>query len=234
MEKLGLIGGLGPESTLDYYKLIIKKYQQKNNSVGTKLPEFLISSVDLYSLLTYINENRLDKLTDFLLDKVNELYKAGATFCAIGTNTPHVVYKPLAHRSPIPVISIVDATFHKAKALNLKKLLLLGTKYTMTHKFYQEAFTANSIELITPNEQDINRIDNWIFSELEHGVIKSSTKNELLSIIKKYKDNFNLDGVILGCTELPLILTESSFGLEFLNTTDIHSDALVDYMLNNH
>lgn len=225
MKRVGIIGGTGPESTIDYYKMIINKYQAIKNDGS--YPELIIYSIDLQKGVNLINDNRLDDFADYLLDAFTSLYKAGADFGILSANTAHLVFDFLKEKSPIPLISLIEETCKKTDELNIKRVGLLGTKFVMNSDLYKSELEKYNISVIVPNEDEIEKIHNWIFSELELGIIKDETRNQFLNIIKRMKEEDNIEGLILGCTELPLILTKDEFDIKFLNTTEIHVDRVV-------
>src|SRR6266853_592363 len=148
MKTLGIIGGLGPESTLDYYQRIIALFRERTGD--RHYPEFVIVSVDLRKGLDFMESNDLSGMANYLLEGINKLARAGADFGIISANTPHIVFDEVSPKSPIPLISIVEATHTAAKAQNLKRLALFGTRYTMQGKFYVNLFSREGIELLVP------------------------------------------------------------------------------------
>src|SRR4029079_3133883 len=152
MKTLGIIGGLGPESTLDYYQRIIALYRERTGN--RHYPEFVIVSVDLRKGLDFLDANDLSGMDHFLLEGIGKLARAGADFGIISANTPHIVFDEVASKSPIPLISIVEATRAAAKMQNLKRFLLMGTRYTMQASFYPTVFARDAIELLLPDLQD--------------------------------------------------------------------------------
>ena len=230
MKKIGMIGGFGPESTLDYYRLIIDQYHQQQGE--RSLPEVIIYSMDMYTLLTLVEQKRWDDLTEFLLKGVNTLHKAGADFGIISANTPHIVYDRLNSSSPIPLISIVEETSKKAKEIGLHRVGLLGTSFTMQSDFFQKVFANYNISIVVPREQEQEYIQHKLMTEIELGQFLEETREGLLTIVKRMVDEDSIQGLILGCTELPLILTKDEFGIPFLNTTKIHVDSAIRYCLN--
>lgn len=229
MKRIGIIGGIGPESTVDYYKLIINAFHEKRFNLG--YPEIIIYSANLSELMKILDLKDWNALTDWLLKKIDALQKAGAEFAVIGSNTPHIVFEQVKSRAPIPMLSIIEETCKIAKKRGLKKLGLLGTKFTMESDFFKKPFLIKEMEVFVPEKVDQKLIHHRLFSEIELGIIKDSTREELLSIVKKMIDSYLIDAIILGCTELPLILTEDKFGIPFLNTTAIHAESIVEYCI---
>jgi len=229
MKRIGIIGGIGPESTVDYYKRIIGAFNKKYADLG--YPEIIIYSANLSSLMRILETNDWESLADWLLEKVLSLQKAGAEFVVIGSNTPHIVFDEVSSRSPIPMLSIIEETCKHAKKRGHKRLGLLGTKFTMESDFFKKPFAKNEMAVMVPEREDQELIHHRLFSEIELGIIKDSTRADLLSIIKKMINRHSIDAVILGCTELPLILTQDEFGIPFLNTTAIHAESIVNYCI---
>ncbi len=229
MKKIGLIGGLGPESTVDYYKLIIDAFNTQH--VELAYPDIIIYSANLNEFMKIMERGNFDALTDWLLNMIEILYRAGADFAAIGSNSPHIVFEEVKRRSPLPLLSIVEATRGKAQELGLKRPGLLGTIFTMESDFYQKVFDEGGMPLTVPGRNDRVFIQEKLFSEIEMGIIKDSTREDFLSIIRKMIDTDAIDSVILGCTELPLILDHDAFSIPFLNTTAIHGEVIVNYCI---
>lgn len=230
MRTLGIVGGLGPESTIDYYQRIIGLYRAR---IGDRhYPEFIIVSVDLKKGLDFMDANNLGGMADYLLEGIEKLARTGADFGLISANTPHIVFDEVASKSPIPLISIVEATCAAAKAQNLKRLALFGTRYTMQADFYPKVFAREHIELLVPEREDQEYIHDKYFSELVPGKFLPETRAGLLAIVDRMKTKSDIDGVILAGTELPLVLRDPGHnGIPFLDTTKIHCEAAVDQML---
>ena len=226
MKKIGIIGGIGPESTVDYYKRIIGAFHDTQDVSG--YPEMMIYSADLSSLMKILEAGDWERLTDWLLEKVVALQKAGAEFAVIGSNSPHIVFDEVNARSPLPMLSIVEETCKHARERGLQKLGLLGTRFTMETDFFKKPFESKGMTVVVPEKEDQELIHHRLFSEIELGVIKDSTREELLFIVKKMIDRHAIEAVILGCTELPLILNKDAFGIPFLNTTAIHAESIVN------
>jgi aspartate racemase len=230
MKTLGIIGGLGPESTIDYYQRIIALYRERTGDGS--YPEFIINSVNLRKGLDFMDANDLDGMADYLLEAIGKLRRAGAEFGLISANTPHIVFDQIASKSPITLISIVEATCAAAKAYKLKRLALFGTRYTMRAPFYQKVFSRESIELLVPDSEDQDYIHHKYMNELVPGKFLAETRAGLLAIVDRMKANRDIDGVILAGTELPLILRDPDHnGVPFLDTTKIHCKAAVAEML---
>lgn len=229
MKTIGIIGGLGPESTVDYYKEIITAFNTKYSQYA--YPEILIYSANVHELMKFVENTDWAGLSEWLLKKINSLKLAGADFLSIASNTPHIVFDQIKSKSPLPLLSIVEATCRKAQDLGLKNIGLMGTKLTMKTDFYKKPFVSKGISVVVPTEEEQNLIHHRLFSEIELGILKDSTRDELLSIAKRMVEENKIDSLILGCTELPLILKENKFGIPFLNTSAIHCDGIVKYCI---
>ena len=229
MKTLGIIGGLGPESTIDYYGKIIALYRERTGDGS--YPQFIINSINMKKGLDFMEANNLAGMAEYLLEEIGKLARAGATFGLISANTPHIVFDEVASKSPIPLISIVEATCTAAKALKLRRLALFGTRFTMQGTFYPKVFSHEGIELVMPDAKEQAYLHDKYLNELVPGKFLSETRAGLLAIVDRMKAKSNIDGVILAGTELPLILRESSHkGVPFLDTTKIHCQAAVEEM----
>jgi len=230
MKTLGMIGGVGPESTIDYYKNIIAMYRERKRDGS--YPQFVINSINLQKGIDFLEANNLPGMTDFLMDEIEKLPKAGAHFGIIAANTPHIVFDEIAARSPIPLISIVEAACAYAKERGLKRLALFGTRYTMQADFYQKVFTREGIDLVVPEPKDQDYIHEKYFAELVPGIFLPETRENLLAIVDRMKVKMSIEGVLLAGTELALILRgESHNGMALLDTGKIHCQAAVNEML---
>jgi aspartate racemase len=227
-KRIGLVGGLGPEATLEYYKGIIDAFKSTDSSLN--YPEIIIYSVNLSELIGMMNRKEYDKVVVYLLGAIDSLKKAGAEFAAMSANTPHLVFDALVKISPLPLISIVETACDEALQLGLEQPGLIGTGFTMSGTFYQDVFGRREIPVILPEEQDMKIINEKLFTEIELGIFKDETRDLLIRIIEKMVRTRHIDGLILGCTEFPLILTEENYvGIPMLNTTQLHIDAIVKY-----
>jgi aspartate racemase len=230
MKTLGIVGGLGPESTIDYYERIIALYRERTRDGS--YPRFIIISVDLKKGLDFMEAGDLTGMAAYLLEAIGKLARAGADFGLISANTPHIVFDDVASKSPIPLISIVEATCAAAKTRKLQRLALFGTRYTMQGKFYVNLFSREGIELLVPEPNDQDYIHDKYMNELVPGKFLAETRAGLLAIVDRMKAKSDIDGVILAGTELPLILRDPEYnGIPFLNTTKIHVEAAVTEML---
>lgn len=230
MKTLGMIGGVGPESTVDYYKNIIALYRERRPD--GHYPQFVINSIDLQKGIDFLEANDLAGMTDFLLAEIQQLPRAGAEFGIIAANTPHIVFEEVKAKSPIPFISIVEASCDYARARSLKRLALFGTRYTMQADFYQKVFRRKGIELVAPETKDQDYIHKKYFAELVPGIFLPQTRENLLAVVDRMKAKIDIEGVLLAGTELALILRgESHNGIALLDTGKIHCQAAVNEML---
>jgi len=230
MKTLGIVGGLGPESTIDYYGKIIAFYRQRAGDGS--YPQFIINSVNMKKGLDFMEANNLADMAEFLLEEIGKLARAGATFGLISANTPHIVFDKVASKSPISLISIVEATCAVAKVRRLRRLALFGTRYTMQATFYPKVFSREEIQLFVPATGDQTYIHDKYLNELVSGKFLPETRCALLAIVDRMKAKHDIDGVILAGTELPLILRDREHnGIPFLDTAEIHCEAAVIEML---
>jgi aspartate racemase len=225
-----MLGGLGPESTVDYYRSIIASYRARKADGG--YPHVIINSLDVDRGIALLDAKRVGDLADYLASGVESLVRAGAEFGFIAANTPHLVFDEVQRRSSIPLLSIVRATSEYAKALGLKKLGLFGTGFTMRASFYSEEFQRAGMALVRPTESDMDVIHRKYIDELLNNRFLSETRSQVLSIAHRMKNEEGIEALVLAGTELPLLLRDSPHpGLEFLDTTKIHVEAIVDELL---
>jgi aspartate racemase len=232
MKTLGIIGGTGPETTVEYYRRLIVAYRER--SPEGHAPSLLINSIDSKKLVDLVTANELTQMADYLVEEVARLARAGAGLALIAANTPHLVFDEVQSRSPIPMLSIVTATRDAAAAAGYRRLALFGTRFTMQAAFFPQIFMARQIAIIMPNEAEQSYIHDKYMSELFAGVILPQTRERLLEIVQAMKERDGVEGLILGGTELSLILREATAaGLPVLDTTQIHVDAAVEWLLRN-
>lgn len=227
MCRIGMIGGFSPESTLDYYRLLIRAYRRDVSNESN--PEIIIYSMDVNYLTKLVGNKQWNELTQWLADGIDVLHKAGADFGFISANTPHIVFDKVQELSPIHLLSIIDETSKHIEKTGIKKVGLLGTKFTMQSGIFQRA--CENIQIFVPNEKEQEYIHNKLTSEIELGSFLDETRKGFLDIIKRMIEDNSIEGVILGCTELPLLLTKDEFGLPFFNTTKIHVESVIKYYL---
>ena len=226
MKRLGIVGGIGPESTIAYYRAIIGAGRE--TSPDRAYPPMLINSIDVQRVLQLVADGKLAALTEYLVAEVDVLEKSGAALGLIAASTPHIVFDEVARRSPIPLLSIVEAACAAAQEQRLKRVGLFGTRSTMQARFYPDVFARAGIEVVAPGEQEQAYIHEKYVGELVNGVFLPETRRGLLRIIEMLKDRERIDAVILAGTELPLILTDAmASDIPLLNTTQIHVQAAV-------
>lgn len=229
MRKLGLIGGIGPESTIHYYRYFIKQYRQRFQT--DHYPEFVVQSIDMTRMLELVYTAQWDELVDFLAQHINALKDLDVDYVAMASNTPHIVYDQLSQAVDVEVVSIILETCKVIAGLDINKALLLGTKSTMSAGFYQAAGREYEIEILTPSKADMDYVHRAYMEELVHNVIKPETKSRLIKIVSEQAQGADISGLILGGTELPLILNSDDFpSLSVFDTTQIHVSALLDRM----
>lgn len=231
MKKLGLVGGTGPESTVMYYRGLISGVGKIAGS--ERLPKLTIDSLSPFEVFEYCASGRLDELTEYLLRAVNNLAASGAEFAALTAATTHIVFDELVARSPIPLVSMVDETVREAQSRGLTTIGLLGTKFTMTNDFFRRPFEAAGIKVVIPTEADITVIQDKIANELEHGIVTDATGQLFINIIEQLIEDEQIEQVVLGCTELPLILNDAVSPVPCIDPVPIHIDALVQLITAN-
>jgi len=230
MKTVGIIGGIGPESTVEYYRFIIEGYRERQRDGS--YPSIVINSVDLDRLVKWINSDEMEPFTDYLVGEVQRLERAGVDFVVLAANTAHIVFDQIHARTSVPLISIVEATRDKVLSLGLKRPSLFGTGFTMRGQFYPNAFGKAGLPVITPNEEEKAFIHEKYFGELLKSVFLPETRTRLLEIVDRMKERDEIDCLILAGNELPLILRAPEHnGVPFLDTTRIHVERIVERLL---
>ena len=225
MKKLGLIGGIGPESTLLYYKNLVYLLQKE---VGpTFFPNLTIESLNVFDILAFCEDKDFDGLVSYLMKGINSLIAGGSEVIALIGNTPHIVFDQLQTRSSVPLISIVEATKDAAKHRDYAKIGLLGTKFTMQAEFFKKPFINAGIAVIAPHNDEQLFIAEKISNELEHGMISKETQKQMLQIVQRVHNEEGIEAIVLGCTELPLIFKEAILSVPVLDTLEIHIQELI-------
>jgi aspartate racemase len=226
MTTVGMLGGIGPESTVEYYRLLIAGDRQLRPDGS--YPSIIINSIDVTKLLAWMGANQLSEVTKYLVDELQKLARAGADFGIIAANTPHIVFDEVQRRSSIPLISIVEATCAEAGRRGITKAGLLGTRFTMQAGFYPDVFSRKGITLVVPQEDEQDYIHDKYIGELLKGIFLPETRERLLGIIESMKQRHQIQAVILGGTELPLLLRgDEACGIPLLDTTQIHVQAVI-------
>ncbi len=230
MKTVGIIGGIGPESTIEYYRGIIAGYRERQTDGS--YPSIILNSINLRVLLGLITANELDQATDHLVNELQKLARAGVDFGVIAAGTPHIVFDQVRERSPLPLISIVEATCDAAAKMNLKKIALFGTRFTMQGRFYKDVFSKAGIKLVVPEADEQAYIHDKYMNDLVHGIVLPETRERLLRILDQMKERDGVEGLILGGTELSLIIKDAEHnGLPILDTTRIHVARIVAELL---
>jgi aspartate racemase len=224
MTTLGIVGGLGPESTIDYYRRILEGWKRDDASSS---PSIIIDSLDVDRGLRLVEHDR-PALVEYLSASLNRLAAAGADFAAMAANTPHVVFDELAADSPIPIVSIVEACAEEAQRRGLRRLGLLGTRFTMEGRFYPNVFKRRKIAIVPPNKEERTWIHDRYVGQLLKGEFLDETRDGVTAVIKRLREEEKIDGVILGGTELTLLLSAPVVAdIPALDTTALHVAAIV-------
>ncbi len=221
MKTIGLIGGMSWESTVTYYKVINETIKRELG--GLHSAKILLYSVDFDEIEKYQASGEWDKSADVLSDAAERLERAGADFIIICTNTMHKVVPQMKERIGIPIVHIAEATADKLKEHGITTVGLLGTKYTMTQDFYKDKLIEAGIRVIIPDDNDVETVNAVIYDELCLGNIIPASKDKYLEIIRKLEDA-GAQGVILGCTEIGLLVNQKDVELPVFDTTLIHAE----------
>jgi aspartate racemase len=230
MKMLGIVGGIGPESTIEYYRQLVAGFRRRISDGS--YPPLLIDSIDVNRLLRLAAAPERRDLAGYLLESVARLARAGADFALMAANTPHLVFDEVAAVAPIPLVSIVRATCDFAKSHGLKRLGLFGTRFTMQAGFYEEIFQREELAIVLPGADEQVYIHDKYVQELVNGVFLPDTRQGLQHIARELRERDHIDGLILGGTELPLLLRDDGeIGIPLLDTTRIHVNAALDSML---
>jgi aspartate racemase len=224
MPTVGLVGGLGPESTIDYYRRIFQAWERIDASTA---PAIVIDSLDVRRGLFLVEHDR-PALIEYLLASLHRLARAGVDFGAITANTPHLVFDELAARSPVPLLSMIEVCADEARKRGLQRLALLGTRFTMEASFYPAVLRRHGIAVVSPAEADRAWIHRRYVGELLKGEFRDDARAQFTALVERLRDEPGIDGVILGGTELPLLLRDATIaGLPALDTTALHVAAIV-------
>ena len=229
MKTIGMIGGTSWESTLEYYRIINETVREKKGNEHSA--RILMHSIDFIDVKNFIDKEDFQGLTSFMISLAVNLEKAGADCLLICANTIHMLADEVQNKISIPLIHIADATAAVIKEKKFRKVGLLGTNFTMEKEFYKGRMKdKHQIETIIPNEDDRNFIQHLIFDELFSGIKKPTSKQRLLNIIDDLSQR-GAEGIIMGCTELPLIVKQKDTLIPLFDTVEIHAKAAVDFAL---
>jgi aspartate racemase len=232
MKLIGIVGGIGPESTIDYYRLFISTYRERKPDGG--YPPVVINSIDLAKVLKLVGSSDLAGLAAYMLEEIRRLARAGATHGLLSSNTPHIVFDEVQRTSPIPLISIVETACREAIARKLKRLGLFGTRFTMRGGFYQRVFAREGMEIVVPEAIDLEFIHDTYLNELVNGVVRAETRERYVAIARQMKNRQGIEALILGGTELPLLLRDAiDIGMTLLDTARLHVEAAVSELLSD-
>ena len=231
MNKLGLIGGTGPESTIVYYKEI--EYGVQKKSGQNFFPNLTIESLSVFEVLNFCGQQDYTGLAKYLLKGIRNLAAAGAQYAAFTGITPHIVFEQVAQNSPIPLISMVNTSRDFAHTQGYKKVGLLGTLPTMNGTFFQKSFAERGITAVTPTAEEKDYIGKKIETELEFGKVLPDTQNVFRKIAERMIQEEQVEAIVLGCTELPLLFNEISLPVPYIDVMQVHIQALIDLIVSN-
>jgi aspartate racemase len=224
MPIVGIVGGLGPESTIDYYRRLIELWREADPNSS---PSIIIDSLDVNLGIRLVTNDHAG-LTKYLLSSLERLSRAGCDFAALAANTPHIVYDALARQSPLPLLSIVEVCAEEARQRGYQRVGLLGTGFTMAASFYPEVFAQLGIEVAVPNERDRSWLHERYLGELLIGDFRQETRIGVGRIIDRLRENDHIEAIVLAGTELPLLLQSTTIAnLPVLDTTELHVRAIV-------
>jgi aspartate racemase len=224
-KRIGILGGISAESTVRYYDRIIKGYFERRRDYY--YPEVVIFSLNFQRFTDFEDKGDKAGYVAEIMSGVTALERAGAEFIIMAANSPHAVFDEVEGLARVPLLSIVKVTARYAARKGLRKLLLLGIKFTMQSSFYQDACREFGIEIVVPSSEEQDEVNRIIFEELARGVVRDESRVRLIVIIDKYP----VDGAILGCTELPLILRQEDSPVRLLDTLELHAEAALDFAL---
>lgn len=224
MKRLGIVGGIGPESTIVYYRAIVAASRERLGAA----PPILLNSIDVQKVLRLAEDDPVPGLRDYLVSEISVLARAGVSVGLIAANTLHIVFDEVRQQSPIELVSIVEAARDAARERGLTRLGVFGTKFTMQGRFYPDVFLPSGIELVCPAADEQAFIHDKYVGELLRNTFLPTTRDHLQRIIQAMKDRDGIDGILLAGTELPLLLTgDDACGVPLLDTTQIHVAAAV-------
>ncbi len=225
MKKIGLVGGMTPESTTAYYQKLIDLGRQRWDD-PVHNPVVLIYSIDLAEIVAHQNVGDGDRVVKILADVLERLRGAGAEVGGLTANTPHLFFDRIQALTSLPLVNIVATTLEKTRDLGVRRALLLGTNATMTGAMYPEAFTAEGIEIVIPDEGDRGFINDSIYADLAAGIITPELRRRYEEMCRRQIKDTGVEAIILGCTEIPLVLSPNDFSVPLIDTAQCHAEAL--------
>jgi aspartate racemase len=226
--KIGILGGMSPESTIAYYQHITRTYTERSGDYG--YPEIIIYSVSFQPYVDWPRQERWDLVAQSLGEAARRIEAAGADFIIMATNTMHLVFDQVQAYVQVPMLSLLDAVAEAILGRGMKKVGLLGTQFTMGKTFYQDALSRRGITVLVPDDKDRQYVNAVIYDELVAGQIRSESRAGLIGITRGLAER-GAQGVILGCTEIPLLVTETDAAMPIFDTTAIHAEAALRYAL---
>lgn len=226
MKKIGLIGGMTPESTKVYYELLIEGARRPGGN-PLRNPEILIYSIDLAELVEFQSGPDRTKVVEYLADRLERLRNAGAEIGAITANTPHAFLDEIRAKTSLPLVSIVSAARDAAAGRGLERVLLLGTRTCIEAEMYPREFAEAGIRVILPGDEDREFLDHTIYNDLALGRVTPEVRQRCHEICTRHIETDGIDSVILGCTELPLVISSDDLPIQVLDTTKVHVNAIL-------
>jgi len=227
-KKIGILGGLSPESTSTYYQYITREYTKRYGDYS--YPEIIIYSVNFQEFVDWQGQDRWDLAAGKMIDAFRRLEKAGADFGLIASNTMHIVFDKVQREISIPLINIIEATAEATKEEGAEKVGLLGTLFTMNKDFYKAGLETRGITTLVPDRKGQEFVNSVIYEELTRGLIKPKSKEGYIKVVKKLKEK-GAEGIVLGCTEIPLLIKEEDCGVRLYDTTIIHAEKALKYAI---
>ena len=227
-KKIGILGGMTPESTVTYYQHIFKRYHELFGDLD--YPETIIYDVSFQRFSDWMGVEDWESIEEALLSGLESLKAAGADFAIIATNTMHILFDRLQARSPLPLISIIDATAEAIKGEGMGTVGLLGTRFTMEKPFYKDGLAKHGIDALIPVKEERDYVDRVVFEELTYGQTLPESRNGYLDIIEHLVER-GAEGVILGCTEIPLLVTPEHTSVRLFDTTIIHAEKALQHAI---
>jgi len=224
-KRIGILGGISLESTLRYYDSLLKKYYKRRKNYH--YPEIVIFSLDFQRFSDFEEKGRREHYIQYIMQGIESLERAGVDFIVMAANSPHSEFNEIQRRAQVPLLNIAEVTAVKAHGLGISKALLLGIKHTIRSPAYKEVYVKHGIEVIVPSDSEQDEIEKIIFDELVLGIKRDSSRKRMVSII----DGYPADAVILGCTELPILLGQEDVAQRLLDTAVLHIEAALDYAL---